>query len=90
MQVTELTPEYTESETGSGYGKVVRNVVIGMKTVKGAKQLRLDPTIYDTITKEKVQVGECLSVGCNLCYYYLEIKDLSWILLLLLSRNKGS
>lgn len=55
--MTELTPEYTEAEGGAGYGKVVRAVVIGLKTVKGTKQLKLDPTIYDALTKEKVQVG---------------------------------
>lgn len=37
-----------------GYGKVVSHVVIGMRTVKGSKQLKLDPTIYDAMQKEKV------------------------------------
>ncbi len=40
----------------SGYGKVVSHVIIGLKTVKGTKQLKLDPTIYDSLQKEKVQV----------------------------------
>ena len=31
--------------------------MIGLKTVKGVKQLKLDPTIYDSLMKEKVQVG---------------------------------
>jgi hypothetical protein len=29
-------------------------VIIGLKTVKGTKQLKLDPTIYDALIKEKV------------------------------------
>lgn len=45
-EVTELTPEEAQSQTG-GYGKVISHVVIGLKTVKGTKQLKLDPTIYD-------------------------------------------
>jgi RuvB-like protein 1 (pontin 52) len=45
-----LTPA---AQTG-GYGKVINHVVIGLKTVKGTKQLKLDPTIYDTLQKEKV------------------------------------
>ena len=45
-EVTELTPEETLNAAG-GYGKVIAHVVIGLKTVKGAKQLKLDPTIYD-------------------------------------------
>jgi RuvB-like protein 1 (pontin 52) len=40
----------------AGYGKVVSHVVIGLKTVKGTKQLKLDPTIYDSLQKERVQV----------------------------------
>lgn len=39
---------------GGSYGKVVSHVIIGLKTVKGAKQLKLDPTIYDSMQKEKV------------------------------------
>lgn len=53
VQVTELSPEETESTTG-GYGKSISHVVIGLKTVKGTKQLKLDPTIYDALIKEKV------------------------------------
>ncbi len=56
-EVTELTPEYTEAQTasaGGGYGKVVSHVIIGLKTVKGTKQLKLDPAIYDGLQKEKV------------------------------------
>jgi hypothetical protein len=42
----------------AGYGKVVSHVVIGLKTVKGTKQLKLDPTIYDSLQKERVQVRQ--------------------------------
>ncbi|KAF8759955.1 RuvB-like helicase [Rhizoctonia solani] len=55
-ELTELTP--TESENPlSGYGKTISNVVIGLKTVKGTKQLRLDPGIYESILKEKISLG---------------------------------
>lgn len=37
-----------------GYGKSISHVIIGLKTVKGTKQLKLDPTIYDALIKEKV------------------------------------
>ncbi|BAF20945.2 Os07g0178900 [Oryza sativa Japonica Group] len=52
-EVTELSPEEAESTTG-GYGKSISHVIIGLKTVKGTKQLKLDPTIYDALIKEKV------------------------------------
>lgn len=54
FQVTELSPEETGSTTG-GYGKSISHVIIGLKTVKGTKQLKLDPTIYDALIKEKVK-----------------------------------
>ena len=63
-EVTELTPEETES-AGGGYGKVVSHVIIGLKTVKGTKQLKLDPTIYDAMQKENVRVGDVIYIEAN-------------------------
>ncbi|GLI60262.1 hypothetical protein VaNZ11_002352 [Volvox africanus] len=63
-EVTELTPEYTEA-VGGGYGKVVSHVVIGLRTAKGTKQLKLDPTIYDALQKEKVQTGDVIYIEAN-------------------------
>ena len=54
-EVTELTPEETENPLG-GYGKTVSHVVIGLKTTKGVKQLKLDPSIYESLQKEKVEL----------------------------------
>jgi len=36
--------------------------VISLKTVKGTKQLRLDPSIYEAIMKEKVVVGDVIYI----------------------------
>ena len=55
-EVTELTPEEAENPLG-GYGKTIANVVIGLKTTKGTKQLKLDPSIYEAIQKEKITTG---------------------------------
>ncbi|KAK6926544.1 RuvB-like, AAA-lid domain [Dillenia turbinata] len=63
-EVTELSPEETESVTG-GYGKSISHVIIGLKTVKGTKQLKLDPTIYDALIKEKVTVGDVIYIEAN-------------------------
>jgi RuvB-like protein 1 (pontin 52) len=63
-ELTELTP--TESENPlSGYGKTVSSVVIGLKTVKGTKQLRLDPGVYESILKEKIVVGDVVYIEAN-------------------------
>jgi RuvB-like protein 1 (pontin 52) len=80
-EVTEMTPTETENSYGGktsiniflvkiilnslGYGKTVSHVVIGLRTVKGAKQLKLDPSIYETLQKEKVEVGDVIYIESN-------------------------
>lgn len=63
-EVTELTPVETENPLG-GYGKTVSHVVIGLKTVKGTKQLKLDPSIYESLQREKVEVGDVIYIEAN-------------------------
>lgn len=63
-EITELTPTETENPL-SGYGKTISHVVIALKTVKGTKQLRLDPTIYESIMKERVTVGDVIYIEAN-------------------------
>ena len=41
------------------------HVVIGLRTVKGAKQLKLDPSIYETLQKEKVEIGDVIYIEAN-------------------------
>ena len=41
-EVTELTPCETENPMG-GYGKTISHVIIGLKTGKGTKQLKVRP-----------------------------------------------
>ncbi|KAM3684922.1 hypothetical protein ACJW31_11G079700 [Castanea mollissima] len=64
VEITELSPEEAESVTG-GYGKSISHVIIGLKTVKGTKQLKLDPTIYDALIKAKVAVGDVIYIEAN-------------------------
>ena len=63
-EVIELTPCETENPMG-GYGKTVSHIVIGLKTSKGTKQLKLDPSIYESLQKEKVQVGDVIYIEAN-------------------------
>lgn len=63
-EVTELTPCETENPLG-GYGKTISHVVIGLKTSKGTKQLKLDPSIYDSLQKEKVMLGDVVYIESN-------------------------
>lgn len=65
-EVTELTPVETEHPTmPSSYGKTISNVVIGLKTAKGTKQLKLDPSIFESLQKEKVEVGDVIYIEAN-------------------------
>ncbi|VDC01082.1 unnamed protein product [Peniophora sp. CBMAI 1063] len=63
-EVTELTPSEAENPL-SGYGKTVAHVVVGLKTAKGTKQLRLDPSVYEAILKEKIVVGDVVYIEAN-------------------------
>ena len=38
------------------------HVIIGLKTTKGTKQLKLDPSIYDAIQKEKISCGDVIYI----------------------------
>ena len=63
-EVTELTPEDAENPLG-GYGKTISHVIIGLKSAKGTKTLRLDPTIYESIQREKINVGDVIYIESN-------------------------
>jgi RuvB-like protein 1 (pontin 52) len=63
-EVTEMTPVETENPFG-GYGKTVSHVIIGLKTIKGTKQLKLDPSIYESLQKEKVVIGDVIYIEAN-------------------------
>ncbi|KAK9890603.1 hypothetical protein WA026_011968 [Henosepilachna vigintioctopunctata] len=63
-EVSELTPVETENPSG-GYGKTISHVVIGLRTAKGSKQLKLDPSIYEALQKEKVEVGDVIYIEAN-------------------------
>lgn len=39
--------------------------MIGLKTAKGTKQLKLDPSIYESLQKEKVEAGDVIYIEAN-------------------------
>merc|ERR1712076_363178 len=59
-----MGPVETENPMG-GYGKNVSHVIIGLKTAKGTKQLKLDPAIYESLQKEKVESGDVIYIESN-------------------------
>lgn len=63
-EVTEMTPSEAEDPLG-GYGKTISHVVVGLKTTKGTKQLKLDPSIYESLQKERVTPGDVIYIEAN-------------------------
>lgn len=63
-EVTEISPQETEDQYG-GTGRTITTVVIGLKTVKGTKQLRLDPSIFESLQKEKISVGDVIYIEAS-------------------------
>jgi RuvB-like protein 1 (pontin 52) len=63
-EVTELTPEETENPLG-GYGRTISHLLITLKAAKGTKKLRLDPSIYEAIQKERVRLGDVVYIEAN-------------------------
>lgn len=64
-EVTELRPEEVEDPLSGGLNKTVASVIITLKTAKGSKQLKLDPSIYDNIQKEKISIGDVIYIEAN-------------------------
>jgi len=62
--VKEIIPEEVEDPLG-GYGKAIKHVLVTLRTVKGTKSFRLDPTIYTAIQKERVTVGDVIYIESN-------------------------
>ena len=63
-EVTELTVEETEDPLG-GYGRSISHVVITLKSTKGSKTLKLDPSIHEGLTKEGVSIGDVMYIEAN-------------------------
>lgn len=63
-EIIEMNVEETENPLG-GYGKTIAHVIVGLKTIKGTKQLKLDPSIYESIQKEKVNIGDVIYIESN-------------------------
>mmetsp|Transcript_8467 Transcript_8467/g.18051 ORF Transcript_8467/g.18051 Transcript_8467/m.18051 type:complete len:456 (-) Transcript_8467:214-1581(-) len=63
-EVTELTVEETEDPLG-GYGRSISHVILTLKSTKGSKTLKLDPSIHDGLSKEGVTVGDVMYIESN-------------------------
>lgn len=65
-EVTQLQPVETEDPMATGtYSKTISHVVIGLRTAKAKKTLKLDASIYENITKQQVNVGDVIYIEAN-------------------------
>jgi RuvB-like protein 1 (pontin 52) len=66
-EVTELTVQETEDPLAgaSAYGRAISHVLLTLKTTKGSKTLKLDPTLYDALSKENVATGDVIYIEAN-------------------------
>ena len=62
--MTELIPEEAENPLG-GFGRTISHLILTLKSVRGTKKLRLDPSIYEAIQKERVAVGDVIYIEAN-------------------------
>lgn len=60
-EVADISPVEIDNPIG-GYGKAVSHVLLTLKTTKGSKELKLDPSIYDSLVKQKVAVGDVIYI----------------------------
>lgn len=65
-------------------GKEISHVVIGLKTCKGSKQLKLDPSIYQSIVKQRVEVGDVIYIEANTGAVKVILYDITFMFVLLL------
>lgn len=63
-EVVSISPIEGESNL-SGYGKTISHVRVTLKTSKGTTELKLDPSIYENIQKERISVGDVMYVEAN-------------------------
>ncbi|CAD5234688.1 unnamed protein product [Bursaphelenchus xylophilus] len=60
-EVVQVTP-FEQEGVNFGYGKTISHVELVLKTSKGSKKLKLDPSIYDDLLKQKVEVGDVIYI----------------------------
>ena len=59
-EISELkTEEKDDLAPGS---KIVTSVIIALKTSKGTKQLKLDPSLHENINREKCTLGDVIYI----------------------------
>ena len=62
-EVTEIIPE--EKPDHSSNARIISSVTVSLKTSKGAKTLKLAPSIFECMQREKISVGDVIYIEAN-------------------------
>ena len=60
-EVVELTP-HEVADPLNAYSKTISHVMLKLRSAKGQKHLKLDPSIYDGLVRERVTVGDVIYI----------------------------
>ncbi|KAL7674102.1 hypothetical protein ACOME3_000382 [Neoechinorhynchus agilis] len=60
-EVTDVVPV----ESGSGALKTLSHVMVTMRSIRGTKELKLDPSIYEQMKRQRVQLGDIMQLEAN-------------------------
>lgn len=60
-EVVLLTPVESENPFG-GFGRTLSHILVTLKSAKGSKQLKLDPTLYESFQRESICVGDVIYI----------------------------
>ena len=69
----------SKRENQDGWKSSILYISLGLKTAKGTKQLKLDPSIYENLQKERVEVCYLYSNERE-CTVYTQLRNLSKVL----------
>lgn len=66
-EIFELTAHEVANPYGNAYegSKTVSHVIIGLRSAKGSKTLKLDPSVYESILRAKCRVGDVVYIESN-------------------------
>jgi RuvB-like protein 1 (pontin 52) len=64
-EVVELSSDGTIDKTQRSLSDCEDHFIIGLKTLKGTKKIKLDPNLYDALQKEKISIGDVIFIDVN-------------------------
>lgn len=61
-EVVEITPQEREDSTS---GRILTSVSMTLRTAKGSKSIKLEPSVYEGLMRAKIRVGDVIYVEAN-------------------------